>query len=272
MPTVTLPSPSTRTHSCDFMSFRSPGIPLMALPAAGSWNGRTVYWRPGSCGCAGGEESAFDPGCGPAVLDEERRDHADRDLLAADVDAHALCARAVPVGRDPGQRDRLGNGGRERAGEDRALTRGREHFLPVAKYAALIHHQRDQLPRDAGRLLLLQCAATDEVAPLVKRHGPAEPGFVGSDGLVHVLAVQVEARLQPQGIARPQARRLDARVEQRLPQRWRLLRLEHDLETVFAGVAGAGNEQPGTRAAADFRRGKPPEFTQHPAVVAVHQR
>src|SRR3546814_12656266 len=31
MPTVTLPSPSTRAHSWDFMNFRSPGISLMLV-------------------------------------------------------------------------------------------------------------------------------------------------------------------------------------------------------------------------------------------------
>src|SRR6202011_2170336 len=55
-------------------------------------------------------------------------------------------------------------------------------------------------PHDAApgarRLELRQGVTTDEV-PLLKPHRPAQPGFVGVDGLVDVVPVEPEARLQP---------------------------------------------------------------------------
>src|SRR3546814_1168798 len=55
--------------------------------------------------------------------------------------------------------------------------------------------------------------------------------------------VQVQARLQAQGVARTQAGGLHARGKQRIPQRDCTVLGQHDLEAVLAGVAGAGDEQ-----------------------------
>ena len=73
--------------------------------------------------------------------------------------------------------------------------------------------------RGAIGMLALEHPATDEVAALVERDGPAERGFVRRHGFVHVPAVEVHARLQAQGVARAEPGRLHARGEQRVPER-----------------------------------------------------
>ncbi len=68
-------------------------------------------------------------------------------------------------------------------------------------------------------LLLLERLAADEVAALVERHGPGEPGFPRRDVLVHVLAVEIHAGFEAQRVARAEPRRRDAGVLQAVPQR-----------------------------------------------------
>src|SRR5207249_10068622 len=74
---------------------------------------------------------------------------------------------------------------------------------------------------------------------------PTEAGLDGVRGLVDVVAVEREARLQTQRVARPQADRLEPGVascgEQRVPDRARVVVRDEDLESVFARVAGPGD-------------------------------
>ena len=73
---------------------------------------------------------------------------------------------------------------------------------------------------------------------------PAEAGLERRVLLVDVVAVEGEARLEAQGVARAEADRLEARaaaaVEERVPQaRRRSAACDEQLEAVLAGVAGA---------------------------------
>ena len=56
------------------------------------------------------------------------------------------------------------------------------------------------------------------------------------------MAIEGVAHLQPQRVARAQADRQRARLEQRFPDRRRVLPAAVELEAVLAGIAGAGDE------------------------------
>ena len=72
---------------------------------------------------------------------------------------------------------------------------------------------------------------------------PGEAGFDRRGGRVDVVAVQAQAGLQAQRVARAQADRADLGLrEQRARQRFGLLGRHRDLEAVLAGVARAGDE------------------------------
>ncbi len=90
--------------------------------------------------------------------------------------------------------------------------------------------------------------------PRLLHAAPAEPGLdrVALGG--EVVAVQVEADLEPQRVAGAEPAGDDARVEQLGPDRRRHLGVEQQLDPVLAGVAGAANQG---RPGADPRRGDP---------------
>ena len=87
-----------------------------------------------------------------------------------------------------------------------------------------------------------QRVAPDEVA-LVELHRPAEATAVRVGVVVHVLAVQAQARLQPQACrarrARPAPTRAQRRPPAAHPRAARALRVDVDLEAVLARVPGA---------------------------------
>ena len=112
----------------------------------------------------------------------------------------------------------------------------------MAQHAFVVHHQSDHDAANAVSLLLVQRGATDEVALLVQRHGPAKAGFPGRDRFIHVLAVQVHAGFQAQRVACAEARRLHARRQQAVPERDHGVLRQQDFEAVFAGVAGPDGE------------------------------
>ena len=86
------------------------------------------------------------------------------------------------------------------------------------------------------------------------RAAPAEPGLDRVALRAQVVAVQVEADLEPQRVAGAEPAGDDAGVEQLGPDRRRDLGVDQQLDPVLAGVAGAADER---RAAADPRRGDP---------------
>ena len=146
----------------------------------------------------------------------------------------------------------------------------------MAQHALLVHHQADQLARAAGGLLRFQRGATDEAARLsigirIQRHGPAQRGFKRRDLLVHVLAVQVHAGFQAQGVARAEPGRLHARGKQGIPERDGLC-LRHDhLEAVLAGVAGAGDEHLDPIGGLRGARGEAQQLGDRRAVLLAQQ-
>src|SRR5690606_40949616 len=135
MPTVTLPSPSMRAHSWDFMNFRSPGISLIAVLRKQRW------WRVGVASVAKARGAGSNALGGLAAAHEGPGHDAHRDFAAADVDAHL----ARLAGRDPGEGDRLAHRGRVGARQDLALAAGCQHLLAVAQDTLLVHHQADHL-------------------------------------------------------------------------------------------------------------------------------
>ena len=86
----------------------------------------------------------------------------------------------------------------------------------------------------------------------LESHRPGEAGLEGMAGLVHVVAVQIHARLEAQRVpcAEPGGRR--RLCDQRAPRLRRLRPRQHDLEAVLAGIAGA-REKPGIDGAAENR-------------------
>src|SRR5690606_37361696 len=72
---------------------------------------------------------------------------------------------------------------------------------------------------------------------------PGKPRLDRRRRLVDVLAVQAQARLEPQRVAGAQASRLDLGLgEQTARQRLHVCGGHRDLEPVLAGVAGAGDQ------------------------------
>src|SRR5260221_13892164 len=111
---------------------------------------------------------------------------------------------------------------------------------------AIGHLEADELARDSLLLLPLEGLAAEEL-PLLHLHDPAEVRFPGSDRVVDVVAVEGHLRLQAQRVARAEAARNDplgpARFEQAAEDLLGRLRREVQLETIFPGVAGAGDER-----------------------------
>src|SRR5690242_21551978 len=188
MPTRIRPSSSTRAHSWDLRNFRSPGISLMIGVQSLQWVGGGRGDSSASIRCRrcriGGKNS--DAVAGLAVAHERVLHQAHRQLASANVHADV----AGLTGRDTREGHRLFQRRRETAREDLPLTVRGEHLMAVAKHALVVEYQADHHTLHAFGLLLLQRGATDEVAALVQRDGPAEVGLPRRDILVHVLAVQ----------------------------------------------------------------------------------
>ena len=141
--------------------------------------------------------------------------------------------------------DRGVHGGRHRAAPHDADPRAvQEHRVAVARdRLGLAHPEPDEASRHALEPLALECGQAREGRALLELHDPAEPGFVRRHGGVDVAAVQRIARLEPQCVARAQPTRFRApRPDQRVPQLLEVRPAAVQLEPVFAGVPGAGNE------------------------------
>ena len=91
--------------------------------------------------------------------------------------------------------------------------------------------------------LRLDDVAADEIALLAAglADGPGQAGFDGTNVLVEVVAVEAQARLQAEGIARAEAAHAGVGVlEELLREGDGVGLLERDLEAVLAGVPRAG--------------------------------
>ena len=122
-------------------------------------------------------------------------------------------------------------------GDDGALARRRTAF-------------RLDADADAGGTvpdLALDALGTRE-APLLAAALLDRPDQAGLDGRgrgVDVVAVEAQARLEPQRIARAETDGLHLRIgEQGVPELGRIRRVAGDLETVLARIAGTGDVAP----------------------------
>src|SRR4051812_33613598 len=92
-----------------------------------------------------------------------------------------------------------------------------------------------------GRVRLGKRLRSDEVGLALA--APAEAGLDRVAVLREVVAVEVEADLEAQGVARAQARGLGAAVaRERVPHPGRAVRRDQQLDAVLARVAGARDE------------------------------
>src|SRR3989304_5994573 len=79
--------------------------------------------------------------------------------------------------------------------------------------------------------------------PRALRDPPSEAALARRRGVVHVVAIQAQPRLEAQRIARAETRRSDAGLRKQQPgEAVRIGRTNRDLETVLARVTGARDE------------------------------
>src|SRR5438067_1076513 len=185
-------SPSARTHSCSFEYWRLSGTVLTRASGTtvslreppvreGSLRDpsvkRCLHYRSGNVLAANAD------GQGASDLRKRRRHVGQRDVL---FDRRPICAA------------------RDLADDVAVLG----DLVPVARDPALDHQTGDLPLRSRGLF------GRDHIAPderLVQLARPAQPGLDGISGHVDVVAIKREARLQTQGVARPEADRLDPR-------------------------------------------------------------
>ena len=124
----------------------------------------------------------------------------------------------------------------QRAGGDLSPA---EHGVALAGDALLGDERDEHLGRAVGPSDLDRLRA-DEARVLL--HAPAQAGLDGTARLHQVVAVQVVTDLQAQRVARAEADRDDARVQQRVPDLDGADRVDQQLHAVLAGVARAAHE------------------------------
>src|SRR5712691_4346209 len=229
-------SPSARTHSCSLEYLRSLGTVLTPLPSfctSGSLR---------SPPAVSSLRSSTVKGC---------LDYRSGNVLAADADGEG-CSDLRKRRRDVRQRDVLSHGGsvgpaRHVADDLPVLC----DLVAVTSDAAL-HDKTGDFPlRPRGLLRRDHVAARELFVELAR---PAEPRLDRVGGLVDVIAVEGEARLEAQRVARAQADGLDPGAgpgrEQPVPDRGRVGVGHKDLEAVLARVARARQRRLGAGDAA----------------------
>src|SRR6185437_12746154 len=212
---------------------------------------------------------------------ERRLHHARLEELAADVDSDGAGRRR----RNARECDRALQRRGEGAARDDALPVARssawagvrrDHALTGAQHPATVELESDELAVDAARQHRLERLPADEAARArLERHRPAEARFEGMRTRVHVMAVQIESRLEAQRIARPETAGHDPERIQSLPDVLRLRGGQHHLEAVLARVARAGDIE-----VTDLRRAVPAErercgrlaWRQHPRHLCARFR
>src|SRR5881296_3408084 len=231
MPIVATP-PSVRTHSCSLEYLRSSGTVLTRA------SDTTVSLRE------------------PPVREGSLRDPSVKGCLyyrsgnvpSADADRERR-SDLRKRRRDIGQRDVLFDGRPVRAARDAAHDLVVVRDLVAMAGDATLDHQASDLSLRPLRLL---CG--DHVAPgefLVELAGPAQARLDRVGRLVDVVAVQGEAGLQTERVARPEPDWLDSGVapgrEQSVPDFGGVGVCHEHLEAVFARVPGArhGRASPG---------------------------
>ncbi|MCY1394715.1 hypothetical protein D9M68_459440 [compost metagenome] len=112
-----------------------------------------------------------------------------------------------------------------------------------AQHAALFQHQADQLAGHASGAFCFEGLTADEVTGFgFPGNGPGHVRHQRRDFFAHVLAVEVHAGFQAQGVAGAEADGGDAGAHQFVEEAGGLIGGEHDFQAVFAGVTGTGDE------------------------------
>src|SRR5439155_21301066 len=101
-------------------------------------------------------------------------------------------------------------------------------------------HNRGKLLRESALVYAAHGLGPDEAGVLLA--APAEPGLDRTAGLHQVVAVEVEADLEPEGVAGAQPGGRDARLQEGVPDGGRMLGREQELDPVLARVARAAHE------------------------------
>src|SRR5438270_3963299 len=99
------------------------------------------------------------------------------------------------------------------AGDDADLLASVDDRIAVPGDAAVDHLESRQLAARTFALLALQDVASEEVT-LVDFHDPPEVGFERRGGLIDVVAVKRHLRFQAQRVARTEAARLGAGIDE----------------------------------------------------------
>ena len=88
-----------------------------------------------------------------------------------------------------------------------------------------------------------QCLISHEGRPLVQLYDPAQPRLERRSTVIDIVAVERVAHLQPQRVARAEPDRLGlARAAEGFPDGAHIVDPAVQLEAIFAGVTGAGDE------------------------------
>ena len=104
-----------------------------------------------------------------------------------------------------------------------------------------LHHEGDELLARAGLALGAHRLGADEARVLLAR--PAEAGLDRAARLREVVAVEVEADLEAQRVARAEAGGRRAAGDELVPDRRGVVGRDEQLDAVLAGVAGAADER-----------------------------
>ncbi len=130
---------------------------------------------------------------------------------------------------------------RETAGGTSPLI---ENLLVVAQNRTASEENAHKAAAQARAFLLCEGGPADEVAfGVVERHRPAEIGLERAHTGVHVLSGEIEAGLEPEGIARPETRGSGPRREEPAGEALESGGFHGDLEAVLTGVAGTSDEE-----------------------------
>src|SRR5436190_14033231 len=171
--------------------------------------------------------------------------------LASDIDLE-LRAGLGALGRNVGHSDPSLQARREGAAGDLAAA-GNWIALPRdAPFGQLEGNQAlaRTLRADPRRLV-----GADEPGALLA--APAKPGLDGASAFAQLVAVEAEADLEPERVARAEAGGRCPRVYQRVPHPGSGSGVEQQLEAVLAGVAGSAHQH---------------RNAGHVALTAVHPR
>src|SRR5437868_1531060 len=157
------------------------------------------------------------------ILIEWRFDDRSWNALSADLDLERV-SLLRSLGRQIARADRNAERGAHGAAAHHATRLvAVEHGITVAGDVAIAQREADEFFLDAGRLLLVERRAADELS-LLELHEPVEIRLERRDRVVDVVAVERHSHLETQRVAGAESgRRYVARGHERVPEARRVL-------------------------------------------------